>query len=103
MPSTPCPLCDSDAQFVTTSAPAGKLVTCPSCTEFWIDQPSHDHIESWVEVFRTETREQLQGMARRAGPGYRLVMRQTRPEERGGDGRGVAEGKMIAKVLPVTP
>ena len=103
MTNQPCPLCDSPATYEIAHQPYCKHFTCPVCAEFFIDASSERHLGGLVEVPKTEFRKKLSAAARATKPDQVFVIREPRPEERGGDGRGVARTNLIAEHLSQQP
>lgn len=92
-----CPLCDRPAPSRAVSAPDGKMIECAACTTFFIDESSEEYLAEMAEITRTERRTQLQSMAQRTPANSVLVIRGPRPDERIGEGPGVATKRMVAE------
>lgn len=92
-----CPLCDSSANFKMVDAPYGKLFTCPTCSDYFIDNSSETYVGELSEVTKTEVRSKLSESAKSSGPNRLFVIRMPRNDELGGDGHGVAKTRMIAE------
>ena len=92
-----CPLCDRAATYrLVQHEPGGKLFTCPSCTEFFIDEHSEAHLAGLATGFREPHRKDLQRRAKACGPAGLFVMRAPREDEVHGSGHGIAREEMIA-------
>ena len=92
-----CPLCDTPATYTISHDPYCKHFTCSVCNEFFIDASSEKHLGGLVEVPKTEFRRKLSTAARATLPNQVFVIREPLPEERDGDGQGVARTNLIAK------
>lgn len=92
-----CPLCRTPATF--TQSTKSKHFKCPVCSEFFIDSFSEDYLAGLIEMPKTEFRKTLSTAACATLPGQVFVIRETLPEERGGDGNGVARNYLIATHL----
>ena len=90
-------MCFSEALYKYVENPYGKFFTCKECGKFFIDSSSEEHIKSLPEVTNTEFRKKLSNLVKMNYPNSKFFIREPRDEERGGDGRGIAQTQMIAQ------
>jgi len=93
-----CPLCDSPATHSMSHDPECKHFTCPVCLEFFIDESSERYLNLFGDT-QTDLRSKLSAAARKTRSDRVFVIREPRPEERGGDGRSVARLGLISEYI----
>ena len=97
MTNQACPLCDTVATFKKTNDPYGKLFTCQTCREFFIDPSSEAHLAELPEVAKTEFRLSLSKSSKSGEANQLFIIREPRNDELGGDGHGIARTQLIAE------
>lgn len=78
--NNPCPLCDANAFY--QQGHTYRHYTCPTCTDFYIDEVAEEGLAELVEVFRTEFRKKLSNAVKTRPPGTRYLIREADPVDR---------------------